>query len=1009
MSVSSLYGFSQRYQPAHPGEPRPPQRPGTPSLIADHRHRDRPHLPAAGTLDPGPAGREAEVAEICAFLMARASAPAAVVIAGDIGIGKTVVWRHVVRAATPDYRVLSCRPAPAESPLAFSALDDLFGGVIEEVLPRLPEARRGAVDAVLGRAGPGLPVAGHGVGRPEPDPRLVARGILDVLRLLSADRPLLLAVDDAQWLDRRSAATLGFCVRRLQHEAVSLAVALRDDGARRLDLLGLRQALPPAALLRVRLGSLSPGAISQILQSRLGVTFSKDTRARLYEACGGNPFYALESARALLERGRTCPAGEPLPIPDVLGDLVRPRLRGLTGDTLRVGRLVAASADPREHVILAAHGSRDSWAALDRAIDEGIIERDGDALRFTHSLLRPVLYAGMTCGERRDVHRQLAVHAGETAARAWHLALGADGPGDQIADTLDAAAQRAASDGNPGTAAVLEEQAVRLTPSAKAEWRHDRTLRATGYHFRAGELARSRELTESALPGSPAGAGRAALLVHLGTIHYHLTGWTLAEQTFGRALVEARDDPALRACVEQELAVTQLMAGDLPAASRWAEVSLRSARQAAGPGPAAQSLARVAMIEFLRGNGAQDELLDQAEAHPGGEPAGCQSLLGPSLASGLILSWCGRLDEARQRFAGCYQHALGHGDEVSLPFLLAHYSELECWAGNWAAAEEYARKAGQVADENGQQGMKPAARYALALVLAHRGHTEQAGQLAIEALAACERSGNAALRPSVLSVLGFIAASLGDHQAVHAHLGGAAKAAVGAGLREPGLMRFLPDEIEALTALGKADLAGSYVQALEVRSRSLGRTWALAVAARCRAHLASVRGDHDGARAACAEALAAHDRLSMPFELGRTLLVKGTAERRAKRKSAAAESFAAALAIFERLGAPLWAGKARQELAATAPRPPAGNLTPTERRVADLIAQGRTNREVARAMFVTENTVQTHVRHIFRKFGVRSRTELAARLLTTSSPAGPAAQAAERPGANQPKTSSHTG
>ena len=1001
MSVSGLYGFSQRYQPAHPGEPGPPQRPGAPLLIVDHHHRGQLAESAARSLDPGPAGREAEVAEIRAFLLATAGTPAAVMIAGDTGIGKTVVWRHVVRAARPDYRVLSCRPAPAESPLAFSALDDLFGAVVEEVLPQLPEGHRLAVDAVLGRGGAELPAAGHSAGRAEPDPRLLARGILDVLRVLSTDRPLLLAVDNVQWLDRPSAEVLGFCVRRLQHEAISIAVALRDDGPRQLDLLGLRQALPPAALLRVRLGSLSPGAISQILQSRLGATFSKYTRARLYEACGGNPFYALESARALLERGRSWPAGEPLPIPDVLGDLVRPRLRGLTGDTLRVGRLVAASADPREHVILAAHGGQDSWAALDQAIDEGLIERDGDALRFTHSLLQPVLYAGMTRGERRDVHRQLAAHAGQTAERAWHLALGADGPGEQIAAMLDAAAERAALDGNPGTAAVLEEQAVRLTPSADAGRRQDRTLCAAAYHFRAGELARSRELTESVLTGCPAGAGRAALLARLGTIHYHLTGWTLAEQTFGQALAEARDDPALRAHTEQELAITQLMAGDLAAASHWAEVSLRSAGQATGPGLAAQSLARVAMIEFLRGNGVRDELLDQAEAHPGGEPAGRPSLLGPSLARGLVLSWCGRLDEARQRFDGCYQHALSYGDEVSLPFLLAHYSELECWAGNWAAAEEYARKAGQVAEENQQQGMKPVAQYALALVLAHRGRTEQAGQLAIEALAACERSGNVVLRHSVLSVLGFIALSLGDHQAVHAHLGGAAKVAIGAGLREPGVVRFLPDEIKALAALGQADLAGSYAHALEARGKSLGRTWALAVAARCRAHLASIQGDHDGARAACADALATHDRLPMPFELGRTLLVKGTAERRARRKSAAAESFAAALAIFEQLGAPLWAGKARQELAATAPRPPAGKLTPTECRVADLIAQGRTNREVARAMYITENTVQTHVRHIFKKLGVRSRTELAARLLT-SLPAGLAPRAAAWPDATGP-------
>ena len=944
-------------------------------------------------MHPGPTGREAEVAEISAFLPASAGTPSAVAIAGDIGIGKTVVWQHVVEAARTDCRVLSCCPVQAESPLAFSALDDLFGGVIEEVLAELPEPRRHAVGAALLHGHPELP--GADPGRPEPEPRLLARGILDALRVLSADRPLVLAVDNAQWLDPPSASVLAFCIRRLQHEAVSIVVTCRDEGER--GLLGLGRDLPSAALLHVRLGPLSPGAISQILHSRLGATFGKYTLARLYEACGGNPFYALESARALLELGRTCSAGEPLPIPDVLSDLVRHRLRGLTGDTLRVGRLVAASADPREHVILAAHGGQESWVALDQAIDDGIIERDGDALRFTHSLLRPVLYGEMTRGERRDVHRLLAAHTGGTAERAWHLALSAEGPNDEIATTLDAAAERAAASGEPGTAAVLEEQAVRLTPSAQAGRRRERALCASGYHFRAGELTRSRDLIESALTNSPAGAGRAALLIRLAAIHYHHSGWALAEQTLRQALAQAPHDPALRAHAEQDLAVTQLTAGDLAAASHWAQASLRSAGRAARPGLAARSLAGVAVIEFLRGNGIQADLLDQAGADLAEAANEQPSLLSPSLAGAVVLKWGDRLDEARPRFAGCYRHALGHGDEVSLPFLLCHFSELECWAGNWDAAEEYARKAGQLASENQQHAMKPAALYALALVLAHRGHTGHATELATEALTACERSGNVALRPSVLSVLGFIALSLGDHQAAHTHLGDAAKAAVGAGLAEPCQVRFLPDEIEALAMLGQESLAGACTQALQERGRSLDRPWALATAARCRAHLASVKGDHDGAQAACAEALSAHDRLPMPFELGRTLLVKGMTERRAKRKSAAAASFGRALAIFDHLGASLWAGKARQELTGAATRPLAGGLTPAERRVADLIAQGRSNREVARAMFVTENTVQTHVRHIFQKLGVRSRTELAARLLAAPSPAGPAPRASAPP------------
>ena len=528
-------------------------------------------VPHGQTKDPGLAGRDTEVAEIGAFLAATAGAPSALVIVGDVGIGKTAVWKHAVQAASGTYRVLSCRPARAEAPLAFAALDDLFGEVLEEILPRLPAPRRRALEAALhgSPAGPftisqdetssqartdgepasrgrtasqagnrGEPVrrgrtgarepAGQtgsrggaggqdgprareggpgGPDRPWPEPRVLARAALDGLRILSRDRPVLLAVDDVQWLDRPSAQVLEFCIRRLDQAAVSILLTLRGEDP--VFPLGLEQALSPACLACAQLGGLSPGAIGTILRARLGVTFPRSTFRRLYEACGGNPLYALESGRALLERGRACTAGEPIPIPAGISDLVRPRLRGLSPDALRVGRLIAASADPREHVIRAAHGDQDSWAAMDEVIDDGLIRRDNDGLRFTHPLLGPVLYAEMTAGERRDVHRRLADSAGDVEERAWHLALGADGPSGEIAGLLDAAARHAAARGAPEAAAVLAEQAIRMTPSRPSAEGPARILRAADYHFRAGEIGRSRELVESALTGCPAGpAGR---------------------------------------------------------------------------------------------------------------------------------------------------------------------------------------------------------------------------------------------------------------------------------------------------------------------------------------------------------------------------------------------------------------------------------------------------------------------------------------------------------------------
>jgi DNA-binding CsgD family transcriptional regulator len=341
------------------------------------------------------------------------------------------------------------------------------------------------------------------------------------------------------------------------------------------------------------------------------------------------------------------------------------------------------------------------------------------------------------------------------------------------------------------------------------------------------------------------------------------------------------------------------------------------------------------------------------------------------------------LDEARPSLADQYRNGINRGDEASLPFLLYHFSELECWAGNWDAAEEYALEACRVAEESRQHTMRPATLYSLAMVRAHRGQVQWAREIASEALALCDRTENVPVRSMVLSVLGFIAVSLDDAQAAHAHLGRLVYVASAVGLGEPSVLKFLPDEIEALAPSARSIWHGrsrGNLRHKASRSGARGRWPQLPDAA---PRLADLDGDLEEARAACEQALSQHKRLPMPFELGRTLLIKGTIERRGKGPTARA-TLGQALAIFDHLGATLWAAKTRSELSKIAAPTPVDRLTETERRVTALVVQGQTNREVAAAMFVTENTVQTHVRHIFQKLGVRSRTELAARLLSAS-------------------------
>ena len=412
-------------------------------------------------MDARPVGRDTEIAKILTFLSDASRGPAALAITGDQGIGKTEVWKHVLQAAAPSFLVLSCRPTLAERPLAFSALDDLLGGADKDVFPSLTGSRGWAV---------------------------AARGVLDGLRVLSGRAPLMIAVDDAQWLDRSSARVLEFCVRRLADEPVAILLTYRSGNQ---VPLGLDRDLPFDRLCRVPLGPLSLGAIGELLRARLGTVLPRHALTRLYEACAGNPCYALEFARTLDNRPHMSLTNEPIPVPHRLSDRVRHRVRQLSPDVLLVGRLVAASADPRERLIRAACHDQESWAAIDKAIDAGVIERAGDALRFTHPLLRSVLYGEMPHDARRQVHQRLGEAAEGIEERAWHLALGADRPSEETAGLLDAAACHAASRGAPAEAATLMEQAARLTPGSRPEQARERTVRAAKYYFQAGETARS--------------------------------------------------------------------------------------------------------------------------------------------------------------------------------------------------------------------------------------------------------------------------------------------------------------------------------------------------------------------------------------------------------------------------------------------------------------------------------------------------------------------------------------
>jgi DNA-binding CsgD family transcriptional regulator len=231
------------------------------------------------------------------------------------------------------------------------------------------------------------------------------------------------------------------------------------------------------------------------------------------------------------------------------------------------------------------------------------------------------------------------------------------------------------------------------------------------------------------------------------------------------------------------------------------------------------------------------------------------------------------------------------------------------------------------------------------------------------------------------TLLGFIALSAGDHAAVDAHIGPLSAVLPTDGRFDPGLARFVPDHVEALAALGRADQADHLLAPFQAQAHALDRPWALSAAGRCRALLHAASGDPGAALAAADSALAAHNRVEMPFEHARTLLVAGTIRRRARRRREARETLEAALAEFTRLGATAWADRSRAEIGRLGGRAPSPTtLTESERRIAERVAAGMTNKEVAAALFLTVSTIEAALWKIYRKLDVRSRSELAAKL-----------------------------
>jgi DNA-binding CsgD family transcriptional regulator len=915
-------------------------------------------------------GREAELSEVEGFLGDVREGPAALLLVGDPGVGKTTLWKDgVAGARLRSYRVLASQPVESEARLSFAALGDLFGGTMDETEASLPQPQARALNVALLRAEPEGPSS---------DSRAVSLAVLALLRTLSHASPVILAVDDVQWLDAPTSRVLEFALRRLETEPVGMLMTLRTGDETSVPL-GLDRFVVQSRFRRLDVGPLTVDALGSLLRVRLGAGFLRPTLVRLHKMSGGNPFFALEIARASL-RGDKPASGQLLPVPQSLRDLVRRRAEALPAHSREALLVAAAVSSPTIDLVQEAIGGG-ADDALDASVEAGVIEIDEGRVRFTHPLFGSVIFSEATPGQRRLLHQRLAGVLADPEERARHLALGADGPDEDVATALDEAAQRARSRGAPDAAAELSEMAMRLTPADRADERQERSLRAANHHAEAGDTERARALLETEVDRAPPGPFRARALRRLASVRAEGEGWTVAIPLFRRARDEAGPYPVLRGSIEQGPGYAELLTGDLAAAERHARSALELAEEGGDPAAIAEALQFVGYLDFVRGRGPRWDLLERGIALERQTEELRFLNVVPSYTRAQLLAYTEEFDAARSAFLGLLEQARERGQEHPIPMLLYHLAELECWAGNWEVAERHARASLETALQTETAFYQAMALYANALVDGLRGRVEQARSAATQGLELAERVGSLTTQIQNLSVLGFLELFMGNPAGAHRHLGRAAEIVAEMGIVEPGVFRFVPDELEALVALGDLEAAKALLDPFEERAERLDRGWALATAARCRGLLLAASGDTDGALEALARALELHQRVPEPFALARSWFAQGRVQRRAKLKREARESFERALDLFRRLGAELWAERADREARRVGLRTPDRfALTATEERVASLVAQGKTNQQVADALFMSVNTVQWNLSKIYRKLGVRSRTELAARL-----------------------------
>jgi DNA-binding CsgD family transcriptional regulator len=933
-------------------------------------------------------GRDDALGAMRAFLGAVERGPAALVLSGEAGIGKTVLWEAgLAMAGVGCGRVLSCRGIGAEAALSFAGLSDLLSTVMPEVSDSLLPVRRRALEVALLLADPDEAGA---------DARAIGVALLDVLRRLAESGSVIVAVDDLQWLDGASAAALALALRRVGTERIGFLATVREapDTAVPFEL---ERVFPEGRLRCEHIGPLEVASLHRLIRGRRGLALSRPAIGRIAEASGGNPFFALELGRAVGQTGVEPESQEPVPVPGSLSTLLGARLDRLPAHVREVLLVVALAGRPTAELVASAHGDRDeALAALELAAGEGVVALEGSRVRFAHPLFASVCHEQAPIWRRQAVHRALAVVVADPEERARHLALAAGGPDAFVASELEAAAEHAAARGATAAAAGLAELAADLTPPESEGQRRRRRSSAAWFHRLAGDLERACAILEELLVEVPNGPERSDVLYALAT-----TGrpdMAARVRLCGEAALHATGDDVRLVQILGFRAISRWIHGDVPGALIDAREGMERAGRVGDQRLLAMALARVGLMEawalevtpglLERGISIEERLERPLLFHES-----------PRLVLAVrLLSIGDDLERAREMLEAVERDAVARGDEHTRAWVVLQLQILEYHAGHLQRAFEFSRAAHDVAEQTGELQYEAMVCACQARVEADMGLVDQARATAGRGLACARQIGDEIFTVFNLAALGAVEVGLANNEEAARHLRDVPARLLSMGHRAPGPTDPWPNAIEALIAVGELERARAYLEHYELHAQLAPSGRAFGGAARSRALLAAAEGDLEAASSAIERSLAQLEDARFPLELARTLLAAGSIARQATHKRASRDALLRALAIFEELPAPLWAEKARAELRRISGRRPADEeLSESERRVAALASDGKSNKEIAAALYVSVRTVETHLTHIYRKLGVRSRTELARLVITAGSDAKAAGDEAKVP------------